>query len=196
MKKISIISILIAFVLTPVFGQKLKVVSGDFSTLKGQTEVNVVYTYDELMVSKLTESEYIEKKMREYNEKEPGKGEKFKESWETSREKRYHPKFEELITAHSKKFKFGDYPDAEYTITVNSENIDPGYNIGISKKPAYLDCEIVLTDKSGSEKCRIKVFRAPGSQFSGYDYDAGTRIAECYAITGKRLGAMIAKATK
>lgn len=175
--------------------QKIKIINGDLSSLKGHEQINVNYLYDELLVGKLTEHEYVTKKVREYNEKEPGTGDRFKASWESDKANRYHPKFEELINEYA-PMKFGEFPDAELTLEMNITNLDPGYNIGISKKPAYLNCEIRILDKTGNELCKVTVDKAPGSNFSGYDFEVGMRVQECYAITGKRLGGMIKKACK
>ncbi len=176
--------------------QKIKFVSGSFAPLKGVSEVNLKFTYDNLMVGKITEDEYLAKKIKDYNEKEPGKGDKFKEGWDTDREKRYHPKFEKLINEYTGTTKFGDYPEAKYTMVVQVIRIEPGWNIGISKRAASLDCDIKILDESENEIMVATVRNAPGSQFGGYDYDVGSRVAECYAITGKRMGGFFKKQTK
>src|SRR5690606_1491496 len=64
------------------FAQKIKVTSGDLGFLKGQTTINVEYNYDNMGVGKFDkEEDYINQKVEDYNKKEAGRGDKWKESW-------------------------------------------------------------------------------------------------------------------
>src|SRR5690606_41159075 len=65
-----------------------------FAFLKGQKAINLEYDYSEMGVGKYkTEEAYLEEKSAERNKKEAGTGDKWKESWTTSRDRVYHPKF-------------------------------------------------------------------------------------------------------
>lgn len=79
---------------SPLFAQNIKVQSGALGFLKGEKTLQVEYVYDGLTVGKLTETEYIKKKVSEYNAKEAGTGDKWLTSWHTSRAQRFEPKFE------------------------------------------------------------------------------------------------------
>ena len=86
------------------FAQKIKVTSGDLDFLKGQTAINVEYNYDNMGVGKFDkEEDYINQKVEDYNKKEAGRGDKWKESWIGDREERFEPKFEELINKNLEK---------------------------------------------------------------------------------------------
>lgn len=172
---------------------------GDFTFLKGQKSLNVEYDYSNMKVGKnLTEEKYVNDKVKEYNKKESGKGDKFKEGWEGSRAKRYEPKFETLINKSLAKsnMKVAQGADAKYTLVVKTVYTEPGFNVGVMKKPASVNFEFIFKDASGKQKAKYILDNVPGAQAMGYDFDAGSRIAECYAKGGKMLGSYIAKDLK
>jgi hypothetical protein len=102
MKKISVflIGFMLVLLTTNVSAQKIKLVSGDLSFLKGQTKLNVEYIYDGMMVGKKPEVEYIKEKVEKYNKDEAGKGDKWLVSWKNDRTTRFQPKFEELLNKY------------------------------------------------------------------------------------------------
>ena len=84
-------------------------------------------------------------------------------------------------------------PDAKYTLIFKTTSTEPGYNIGISRKNAEIDAEawIVETANKAKKIAIITVTNAPGRMFGGYDFDTRSRIAEAYAVSGKKLGSYI-----
>ena len=78
MKKLSIVLLISLFAIN-VNAQKIKLVDGDISFLKGQKVLGVEFIYEEIMVGKMTEADYIDKKVAEAEEREPGTG----EAWRT-----------------------------------------------------------------------------------------------------------------
>lgn len=180
-------------------GQKIVKKSGNPAILNGQTVVNVEYDYSSFGVGKFaTEQAYLDSKMQEYNEKEAGKGDQFKESWFAARENRYHPKFEELINDGLKKknISVGDNPDAKYTLRVITKFVEIGFNVGVMKRPAYVSFQYDIVETANPSKVLLSLAQAevPGSQFSGYDYDVSTRVSESYAKGGKMLAKYLMKA--
>jgi len=132
---------LVVFIATASFGQfgstaKLKLVTGSVKTLKTEKEYNLQYDYTGVKVGGIDEEDYLNDKVKKMDAKDPGSGEKFKDSWFSDREKRFEPKFEELlnkdINQHSAKAS-KDNKSAKYTILLKTDYIEPGYNIGISK---------------------------------------------------------------
>ncbi|HMK05647.1 MAG TPA: hypothetical protein VK489_15705 [Ferruginibacter sp.] len=176
--------------------QKIKTTEGDVSALKSESSVNIEFTYDNISVGKFArEEDYIKKKTEEYNSKEPGRGDTWAKSWINDRQARYEPKFIDLFTLNSgmtvKK-------DAKYTMIFKTKSIEPGYNIAGGmmiggRKNAQVDAELWIVETADRTKtvALISVENAPGGTWGGYDYDTGTRIAESYAISGKRLGKYI-----
>jgi len=172
--------------------QKIKLVEGNLSALKGQNSINLEFSYDGVRVGKYAnEKEYIEKKKADYNAKEPGKGNQWEKDWFSDRKGRFEPRFTESFTAAGMSAK----PDAQYTLLFNTTFIEPGFNVGIARKNAYVDGTAVLVATADKSKvlARLTVDNAPGRIFGGYDFDTGLRIQECYATAGKGLGRFIGK---
>jgi len=194
MKKLLILA-LVAFT-TQSFAQKMKVVQGDLSVLKGQSSINVEYVYDGQTVGKYSdESEYIADRKAKYNEKEAGRGDHWAEEWVNDRHNLYEPKFEELLKDRT---GWSISKDAPYTIILKTTKTEPGFNIGITKQPAYINTEATVVSSDNKDKvlCKVVMTNAPGQTFGGADFATGPRIAEAYAKTGKSLGALIVKQTK
>lgn len=174
--------------------------SGDVSVLSGEKTVNVQYDYSEFGVGKFaTEKEYLDKKSAEYNAKEPGKGDEWKKNWVADRKNRYEPKFEELFNKgmEGKGLKAESGSGAKYTFIVHTTYVEPGFNVGVMRKNAYLNYKVDLVETGGKKTvAEIILSNVAGGQFGGFDYDSGTRIAESYAKAGKLLAAFLEKQLK
>ncbi len=169
-------------------GQKVKTTSGNDDILKSESSINIEFNYDNITVGKFkNEQEYITTKTEEYNKKEAGKGDSWAASWKNDREARYQPKFIELFTLSS---GMSVAKDAKYTMIVKTLSIEPGWNIGISRKNAEIDLEvwIVETANKSSKLATFTISNVPGGTAFGYDFDTGLRISEAYAKAGKSLG--------
>jgi hypothetical protein len=171
--------------------QRIKTIEGDIAVLKSETAINIEFTYNDMSVGKFEhESEYLEKKKAEYNAKEPGRGEEWAKSWIADRKMVFQPKFIDLF---EKSTNMTVKAAAKYTIIFHTTSTEPGYNIYVSHKNAEIDAEatIVETDNRAKIIAVISVKNAPGRTFSGNDFATGDRIAECYAVSGKKLGKFI-----
>nr|WP_295930185.1 hypothetical protein [uncultured Dyadobacter sp.] len=182
--------------------QRVDLRSGDVSVLAGQKTVNVEYDYSEFGVGKFaTEQEYLDKKSAEYNAKEAGKGDTWKKAWVEDRKGRYEPKFEELFNKGLEDkglTAVKNRPDAQYTLIVKTKFIEPGFNVGVMRKNAYVDYEVDLVESASKSKkvAEIAMRNVPGGQFGGFDFETGVRIAESYAKAGKSLAAFLDKKLK
>lgn len=174
--------------------------SGDISSLDNVKTVQIVYDYTDMGVGAFRkEEDYIKKRSEELEKKEKGSSEKFKKDWVDARQRRYEPRFEELFNKEGGDINMqgSSKPNgAEYTLTVHTVFIEPGMNIGIAKKPAYVDLECSFKDKGGKELCVFYIKNAIGSNFSGMDYAVEARVVESYAKAGKMLVQAIAKERK
>jgi len=184
------------------YAQKAVLKSGSVKGLKGQTELNVEFDYSALKVGTgkkaKTEADYIAEKVAEHNKKEAGKGDKWLEGWKAAPDKHYKPKFFELLNDGLKKsgITAGEGKSgAKYTLVVKTTRLEPGWNIGISKYPAFADMVYELKE-GGNVVGTVEILNSPGSQFSGYDFDASTRLAEAYAKSAKTLAGFLAKNLK
>jgi len=173
------------------YGQKLKLVEGDVSALKGQNAVAIEFKYDNMAVGKTTETEYVAKKKGDYNKKEAGKGDKWEAEWTGNREDKYEPGFKERFS------KFSDIATpsegTDYTLIFKTVKTEPGYNIGIRSEPAYIDAEVWLVESKDKEKAlaKITIMKSPGSAIFGNEFDTAARLTDAYAMAGMELGAFI-----
>lgn len=182
-----------------VTAQKITILDGSLNSLKGQKIINVEYDWTNSKVGKFAnEQEYIDKKTKEYNEKEAGKGTKWAESWKGDKTGRFEPEFEKLFNKYTGKtgLYLGNEKTGKYTAIVKTTFIEPGFNIYVTKKPASVDLTIKIVETDNPDKviCTIVSKGNLGRSFGMNDYDTGLRISESYALAGKKLGAYIAKA--
>lgn len=173
----------------------------DLSYLKGEKELLLKFTYDNMTAGKKqSEAEYIKEKTAEYNKKEAGKGDSWAKAWQENKAGIYEPKFEELFNKNCGEHISADRTksSAKYTVIIHTLRMEPGWNIGISKMPASCDFEIMIVETANPSVVKSKgmMYNIPGSQFSGYDFDVSSRLKECYAKCGKELGKKLGKAAK
>ena len=174
----------------------------DLSFLSGQTKLNIEYNYEKMMVADATEEAYKKEKIAKFNEKQPGKGERWAEKWENARTLAYEPMFEELISKYVFKANGGTVAkkqaDAKYVVYVKTVNTDPGWNAVVMKRNPKCVFEIsVIEIATGKIKAKGEM-KASGILMGGsdWDFDPTNSIKECYAKAGKEVGKKIAKAVK
>ena len=168
--------------------QKIKKTEGDIAPFKSEKAVNIEFSYDNMRVGKFkTEKEYVDTKTAEYNKSEAGKGDKWAQAWVNDRAERYEKKFIELFTESSGK---EESSSAKYTLIFHTLFTEPGFNVGVMRKNAYIDAEVLLVETADKSKivARISMEKVPGRDAMGYDFDTGWRISEAYAKAGKSLG--------
>ncbi len=179
--------LLIAVVLsTAVFAQKPT--QGSFAALKGVTEYNLVFDYENVKVDKFkTEEDFLKDKMTKREEK--GTAEDFRASWFGDREAKYEPKFIECFNASMKKKGVTvqkDLPTAKYTMHIKTTWMYPGYNVGIVDQPAKLKVTITVYATEDPSKIIVTVPYAKVESYDmfGVDYNSGSRIAIAYCVSG------------
>lgn len=176
------------------FAQRVKVIEGNIpADFKDQKSVNTEFTYENMGVGKYDkEDEYIKAKTEEYNKKEPGRGDNWAKSWVADRKNRFEPKFDELFTKYS---ELSLNKNSKYTIIFHTTFLEPGFNIGISRKNATVNGEAIIVETANKDKvlAKISVDKAPGKSFMGNDYDTGGRLSECYATAGRAIGKFVKK---
>lgn len=200
MKK-SIVMFVVLFSTALMFAQKAKVLDGNIKNLKGITQYDLVFDYENLEIPKYdSEEEFLKDKMQKREEKEAGTGEKFKKSWFADREERYEPKF---IESFNKRFddnevKVGKDMGADHVMKVKTTFMYAGYNVGVVRKGSKIDAIISVYKKDDPNTLlySVKYTKAEGNGAMGYDFDSGYRISEAYAKLAKTLAKNIAKKAK
>ena len=180
------------------YAQKIKLEDGNLDFLKNEKSINIEYTFDNMKVGKYdNEQDYVTKKKEDMNKKEPGTGDKWAKAWVDDRANRYEPKFEELFTKDH-ALQVNSKGTAKYTMIYHTTFLEPGYNIGISRKNAQHNAEAWIVEAANKNKvlAKISLDKALGRDFWGADFDTGARLAETYADAGKALAKFIEKQTK
>ena len=198
MKKLLFLALGLAL---PLFLQAQKIVlkSGSLDFLKGQKFLNIQYDYSDMAVGKYDhEADYVNKKVTEYNEKEPGRGDKWKESWVGDRKGLFQPKFEELLNKYLEPkgiFVGPENKDAKYTLILKTTFTEPGFNVYVTKKYASINVEAIFVETANPKKVVATIISKnnPGRTYGTGDFDTGIRIAEAYAKCGKSLGSWLVK---
>lgn len=200
MKNVLFLTLL--FVSTTIMAQKEKVTKGDWSNLKGITAYTLVFDYSDLQIPKYdSEEEFLEDKMAKRNEKEPGSGEKFKNSWFSDRAEYYEPRFIETFNERAEKDGIKvdrDLGEAEYTMKVHTTMIYPGYNVGVVRHNSKIETTISVykNDSPDDVIFSVEYTKVEGAGNGGYDFNSGQRIADAYVILARALTKHIRKNTK
>jgi len=179
--------------------KKITVTFGSVNFIKKQKVIHFTYTYKNMMVGGMSEAEYVEKKVSDYNQKDRGKGDRWKEAWVKDRTERYAPKFEELFVKHFEKdITIGDSDDgAKYRIEINTDFTEPGFNVGVVRRSATIDLTCtVFNIATGEHVATIEIPRSSAKNFLGLDFDTGFRIQECYAKAGREFAKFLIKEAK
>jgi hypothetical protein len=201
MKKITLIAVVMFALLFAVACSMVKYKKGDQTKgyLSGIKKIAVKYDYSTARVGKFaTEGEYVDSKVEEHNKKEAGKGDEWKNKWEEQKTATFATKFESLINEYTKdkSIEVGSgIADAELTMSVILTHIEPGWNIGISRQDASISMriEILKTGEAGEPLVVYEINNVPGRGAMGYDFDAGYRMGEAFALAGKELGKFLVK---
>lgn len=175
--------------------QKTVLKSGSLDALKDISELRVEYTYDNMMVGKMKEADYIAKKTKEYNDKEPGRGDEWQKAWAGDRDTRYQPRFQDGFNNFSNltgvNFHIDPNSASKMKIVVHTTFTEPGYNIYMSSKSASINAEVFFYDETGTQIALVTITNSPGSGIWDMDYDTGVRIQEAYANAGRALAVLI-----
>lgn len=200
---------------TAAFAQKTKITKGDFTELKGQTEVNVKYDYSKLECvgggpfskKKKPEAEWLEEVKNKKNEKEAGTGDDFVKRWNAAKQGAFEPNFEvKMADAWKGTLVKRGLDNAKYTLLIHVLYTDPGYSIGVSSADAYLSVAIDVVDASGNVSSSLTMDMikgaSPTKNIPGMGFDVGgltfeKRLGESYEKMAKSLyGKVLKKALK
>jgi hypothetical protein len=171
--------------------QRIRLMEGSLASLRGEKEINIEFAYDNIRVGKYDkEEDYVNKLKEDYNRKEPGRGDSWAKYWYDDRHAKYEPQFEEWFE------KYNDLKQsskAKYTLIFKTTFIEPGFNVGIMRKSAYINAEVWIVETANKNNviAKISIEKAPGRMFYGNDFDTGERISEAYADAGRTLARFI-----
>ncbi|QNJ97960.1 hypothetical protein [Constantimarinum furrinae] len=186
MEKGIITGLLILFTLT-VTAQKGDVLVGKWKSLSGLERFDLEFDYSEVTVDDFeTEEDYINQKMKDKNEDEPGEGEIWRKRYFADREAHYEPKFIESFNKRGDWKVSKDFDDSEYILKVNTLLLYHGWNVGVMRKAARIDAVIEIFKRGKDTPLfKVKYENVKGADAMGYDYAIHSRVAEGYAKLAK-----------
>ena len=198
MKKTITTLLLLSCITVFSFAQSIVMTSGTIDFIKDQQVIQFTFSYDEMLVGKLTESEYVDKKSSEYNAKEEGKGDQWKAAWYGDRKERFEPKFLELFDKYMSEVGItAGTEGAQYRIEINTDFTEPGWNVGVMRQNASVDlsCKVKKIE-TGEQVASIRIRNASANNFWGTDFTSGYRVQETYAKAGRELAKFFIKKAK
>ncbi len=176
--------------------QEVDMSRGTLYMLKDEKTINIEFTYEKLAVGDFSkEADYIKKRKEELNTKEAGTGDSWAIKWEEDKAMMFEPKF---ILGFTNLSGMTLSKDAKYTLIFNTKAIEPGYSIGISKRNAGIDGSVTIVESANrTKKLAVLSVERPGeNKFRGAAFDAGSRIADAFYLSGQKVGKFIKKNMK
>jgi hypothetical protein len=176
--------------------QKVELMEGSLAALKGETTIQIEFTYNDMEVgtNHLKEVDYI-KQTKDYdNSKEPGRGETWEKAWYANRKERFEPLFINFFEKAS-DIKVSD-SDPKYKLIFHTTMTEPGITIGSARGGTKINAVVLIVALDNPTKAIAKIFvsDARGVGAVGYDLDSGIGIQGAYASAGKLIGKLIADA--
>jgi hypothetical protein len=190
--------VLFALLFIPTFtiAQDVDIIKGELIFLKDEKTINIEFTYEKMVVGDDgKEADYIKRKTAELNAKEAGTGDTWAIKWQEDKAMRYEPKY---ILGFTNLSGMTVSKDAKYTMIFNTKALEPGYSIGVSKRNAGIDGTVIIVETANRAKilAKLSVERPGENKFRGAAFDAGSRIADAYYLTGQKVAKFIKKNMK
>ncbi|NJN25621.1 MAG: hypothetical protein HC819_06510 [Cyclobacteriaceae bacterium] len=172
--------------------------SGSFDFLKEAKKMQTSFNYENVVVGEFSnENDYVRREVTEKNDKEPGSGEIWKEKWYANRSNRFEPNFLELFNKHAADYGVSAVRDEQtkYVMEVKTISIDPGWNVGVMRRPALIDFVVYFYDRNEPDNilAKVELAKCTGQDAMGYDFDSAYRMEEAYAKGAKSLAKYLAK---
>ena len=193
---------------TIAYSQKMKLISGDFSALKDQTEVNVKLIFDKnvtFQAENFTEVQYLDYKKNDIlNNPKKTKEDwtAWNEGWQNGKEINYIDKFLKGINHKSKNIVFKKDIQSKYTLIIKTVWVYAGWSGGFVMQPAKLTSELKLVETNNPSNVLFNV-DSPGIEGVGISENPNSeyimeygRISVAYEKTGRLLWKQIAKQIK
>ncbi len=206
MKKILLL--LFVGLATIAYSQKMKLISGDFSSLKDQTEINVQLVFDKnvtFQAENFTETQYLDYKKNDIlNNPKKTKEDwgRWSKDWNDFKETKYMEKFLKGINHKSKNIVFKNNIQSKYTLIVKTIWIYAGWSAGFVMQPAKLTSELKLVETDNPSNVLFTV-DSPSIEGVGISENPNSeymmeygRISVAYEKTGRLLWKQIAKQIK
>ncbi len=182
--------------ITGIHAQDVNLSKGNLAFLKGETTINIEFSYDKMTVGDDGKEEnYIKRRTAELNTKEAGTGNTWAIKWQEDKALRFEPKF---ILGFTGQIPMTVSKEAKYTIIFTTKAMDPGYQVGVKKENAGIDGTITIVETANRSKiiAKLSVERPAENKWRGAAFDAGSRIADAYFLSGQKVAKFMKTAIK
>ena len=176
---------------------------GNLQFLKEEKSILIKYDHSNTKVGAFDrEEDYVNERATVFNQKEPGRGDKWKKIWEGSKKKRYQPRFEASLNKQLARKGINvsqNSKNSQYTLIVKTTSVEAGFDAIVYINSAFVSYEFFFVETGNESNIVAELYlnnvKSPQPDDSE-DYTAESRIAESYAKSGKMLGDFIYKAIK
>lgn len=182
--------------ITVVCGQDNALVSGNTDFLINEKDFNVVFNYESMAVGVFrTEAEYVQKKVTELNNSEPGNGDKWLEKWNFKKSSDFPRTF---LKSLNKKINKAEMKadtaliNTKYTFIIKPYYLEEGWDVVINSAPAIVRMQILVCETANSN-LPVAEFRITG-EFSSGSQVFGGMVA--FDEAGKAFGKLLMKSLK
>jgi hypothetical protein len=170
--------------------QKVTLLEGDVTALKGQTTIQVSFTYDSMLIETNTpEEEFVRTKKAELELKQAGLGARWEKAWTEDRKWKLEPAFKNMF---ARTLKVSTIGKAQYSFVFNTKRTVPGWNFGVAfvQQESIVDGEAILIDTNDPTKvlARLELTGMDGrGTVAQHAYETGDQIAKAYETAGREL---------
>ena len=190
---------------TDIIAQIVAFNSEEIEILKHEKTINLEFSYDSMAVidpvaNYQTEDDYIQKKMKEHNDAEPGKGKKWLAEWNRNKIVLFEPTCIKYLNKRLGKYGVEagkNQPTALYTILVKTVLIDTGWpGWSYVYGPATINLEMIIYKTNDKSKivARYYFYGITGAGgATDYSSSSGERIGYAYRYAGYIIGELLVK---
>lgn len=170
--------------------QKVTLLEGDVSALKGQTTIQVTFTYDSMLVETSTpEERFVRMKKSELEEKQAGLGARWEKAWIEDRKWKLEPAFKNMF---ARTLKISTIGKSQYSFIFHTRRTVPGWNFGVAlvQQESIIDGEAILIDNDDPTKvlARLDLTGMDGrGTIAQHAWETGDQIAKAYETAGREL---------
>ncbi|HEY0653968.1 MAG TPA: hypothetical protein VGD65_12605 [Chryseosolibacter sp.] len=178
------------YLIAPAQSQKVTLLEGDLSLLKGQTTIGVTFTYDSMLVETNTpEEQFVKTKKADLDQKQAGLGARWEKAWTEDRKWKLEPAFKNMF---ARTLKISTIGKSQYAFIFHTRRTVPGWNFGVAlvQQESIIDGEAFLIDTSDPTKILAKL-ELTGMDGRGtiaqHAWETGDQIAKAYETAGREL---------
>ncbi len=193
MKKLLLSAGILLFVIMMGCSPAVNLIQGDPARIKGEEVIDVRFTYDDLLIGGTPEAEYVERRKSEAHDRDGDGGERWHKAWLDDRTNKYEPIFINYLNRYTNEFGVRINPGehgSRYIMHVNTYFTEPGFNVGISSKPAEVRLKISFVERNNPDNIVVE-YNIPKAVGSAAPFDMGTRIEVAYRTAAIIFGRQI-----